>query len=170
MCTSNHAKALFSLAKEQNKIDKLHYEFESFKDEIENQSTWIVMMDSPMVPLSEKVKKIDELAYDVLFLSFLKTLAEKSQMSNLPEIYAQWTKLVRSYLKIAHVNVISAHKLTKEMEMKVLKAVEPTFPNHEVSLHLHVDKTLIGGLLIIYQGQALDRTIARELEELYQMI
>lgn len=170
MRTSNHAKALFSLAKEQNKIDLIHYEFESFKDELKQNNTWVVMMDSPMVPFSDKVKKIDALPYDVLFLSFLKTLAEKSQMSALTEIFSQWTKLVRTHLKIAHVNIISATKITKEMEMKILKAIEPTFPNHRVSLHLHVDKNLIGGLKVIYQGQALDRSIARELEELYQMI
>ncbi|MDY0294590.1 MAG: ATP synthase F1 subunit delta [Acholeplasmataceae bacterium] len=170
MPTSKHAKALFSLAKEQEKIDTVNYQFESFIDELKKFDTWTVMMDSPMVPFSDKIKKIDALPYDVLFLSFLKTLAEKSQMSALQEIFSQWTKLVRTHLKIAHVNVISAQKLTKETEMKLLKAIEPTFPNHRVFLHLHVDKTLIGGLKVIYQGQALDRSIARELEELYQMI
>ena len=56
------------------------------------------------------------------------------------------------------------------MEMRLLDTIKPTFPNHSVSLHMHVDKTIIGGIKVVYQGQALDRSVARELEELYQMI
>ena len=170
MRTSNHAKALFVLAQEQQKIDAIHYQFESLKEELKSSPQWIEMMDSPMVLLNDKVNKIDALPYDALFLSFLKMLAGKNQMYGIPEIFSSWNKLVRAHLKIAHVNVISAKPLSKEMEMKLKKAIEPTFPNHSVSLHMHVDKELIGGLKVIYQGQALDRSVARELEELYQMI
>ena len=170
MRTSNHAKALFELAIEDNKIDSIHYQYESFKDELKTAPTWISMMDSPMVLFSDKVKKIDELPYDGLFLSFLKMLAEKNQMHAIFEIFTQWNQRVRTYLKIAHVNVISATRLSKDLEMRLHEAIQKTFPHHSVSLHMHVDKHLIGGLKVIYQGQALDRSVARELEELYQML
>jgi len=170
MRTSNHAKALFELASEANKIDLIQYQFESFKDELKASSTWVDMMDSPMILFSDKVKKIDALPYDGLFLSFLKMLAEKNQMHAIFEIFSQWNQRVRNYLKIAHVNIISAKPLSKDLEMRLHDAIQQTFPHHSVSLHMHVDKHLIGGLKVIYQGQALDRSVARELEELYQML
>ncbi len=170
MRTSNHAKALFVLAQEKSKIDIIHYQFESLKEELMSSPQWIELMDSPMVLFSDKVRQIDALPYDALFLSFLKMLAEKNQMYGITEIFSSWNKLVRAHLKIAHVNVISAKPLSKEMEMKLIETLKPTFPNQNVSLHMHVDKDLIGGLKVIYQGQALDRSVARELEELYQMI
>lgn len=170
MRTSNHAKALFVLAQEKKMIDIIHYQFESLKEELKNTPQWIEMMDSPMVLQSDKVRYIDALHYNVLFLSFLKMLAEKNQMHGISEIFSSWNQLVRAHLKIAHVNVISAKPLSKEVELKIIKAIEPTFPNLNVSLHMHVDKNLIGGLKVIYQGQSLDRSVARELEELYQMI
>ncbi len=170
MRQSNHAKALFVLAQEKDIIDTIQYQFESFSEELKNSNQWIDLMDSPMIPMSEKVSKIDCLPYDALFLSFLKLLAEKNQMHGLFDIFYSWKNLVRAKLKIAHVNVISAKKLSKEMEMRLLDTIKPTFPNHSVSLHMHVDKTIIGGIKVVYQGQALDRSVARELEELYQMI
>lgn len=170
MRTSNHAKALFELAKEQDNIDKLHFQFESFKDQLKMMNAWVDLMDSPMVSFEKKVESINELPYDALFLSFLKLLASKGQMFALIEIFSQWNKLVRTYLKIAHVNVFSAKPLTKEMEMTLLEKIQPTFPNQSVSLHMHVDESLIGGLKVMYQGQALDRSVARELEELFMMI
>jgi F-type H+-transporting ATPase subunit delta len=170
MRTSNHAKALFELAKEANKIDLIQYQFESFKEELKVMNTWIEMMDSPMLLTSEKMKNIDALGYDVLFASFLKMLAEKNQMHAIFDIFAQWNKRVRTYLKIAHVNIISAKHMSKEVETRLQEAIQKTFPHHSVSLHMHVDKHLIGGIKVIYQGQALDRSVARELEELYQML
>ncbi|HOI86052.1 MAG TPA: ATP synthase F1 subunit delta [Acholeplasmataceae bacterium] len=170
MRTSNYAKALFELAKQSQKVDIIHYQFESLKRALQDMPGWIDMMDSPMVNMHDKETKIDDLGYDVVFRSFLKMLAQKNQMIALSEIFAQWNKLVRAHLKIAHVNVFSAKPLTKEQEHNILQAIQPTFPHHNVHLHLHVDRKLIGGLKIEYQGQALDRSIARELEELYQMI
>jgi len=170
MRTSNHAKALFELAKTSEKVDIIHYQFESLQQTIKALHGWTEMMDSPMVSLNDKESKIDALGYDVIFRSFLKMLAQKNQMFAITEIFAQWNKWVRAHLKIAHVNIFSAKKLTQEQEHMILQAIQPTFPHHNVHLHLHVDKTLIGGLKVEYQGQALDRSIARELEELYQMI
>lgn len=170
MRTSNYAKALFGLAKAAEKVDIIHYQFESLKQSLQEMPEWMDMMDSPMVNIHDKEANIDALHYDAIFRSFLKMLAQKNQMIAVTEIFAQWNKLVRAHLKIAHVNVFSAKPLTKEQENKLLQAIQPTFPHHHVHLHLHVDKKLIGGLKVEYQGQALDRSIARELEELYQMI
>ena len=170
MRTSNYAKALFELAKANQKVDVIHYQFESLKQALHDTSGWIDIMDSPMMNMHDKELKIDDLGYDPIFRSFLKMLAQKNQMIALTEIFAQWNKLVRAHLKIAHVNVFSAKPLTKEQEHNILQAIQPTFPHHNVHLHLHVDRKLIGGLKIEYQGQALDRSIARELEELYQTI
>ncbi|MDY0074264.1 MAG: ATP synthase F1 subunit delta [Acholeplasmataceae bacterium] len=170
MRTSNHAKALFDLAKESEKVDLIHYQFESLIEQLKTNHAWIDMMDSPMVSFSKKKKNIDSISYDALFLSFLKMLAEKNQMQVLFDIFSEWKLKVRAHLKIAHVNVISAKPISKETQEKILKAIQPTFPNQSVSLHMHVDKTLIGGLKVVYQGQALDRSVARELEELYMMI
>lgn len=170
MRTSNHAKALFELAKEHDHIDILHFQFESFRDQLKVMPSWVEYMDSPMISFETKVESINELPYNALFLSFLKLLASKCQMFALMEIFSQWNKLVRAHLKIAHVNVFSAKPLTPEMEMKLLDKIQPTFPNQHVSLHMHIDVSLIGGLKVIYQGQALDRSVARELEELFMMI
>jgi len=170
MSTSNHAKALFTLAKDQDVVDLIHYQFEEFRDEMDIRPEWVDMMDSPMIHFTDKCAFIDQLKYHVLFRSFLKMLAEKNHMYAYKEIYSVWTKHVRQHLKIAHLNIITAKPLTEETEHRILKVLKPTFPNHTISLHKHVDPNLIGGIQIIYQGQSLDRSVARELEELYTMI
>lgn len=170
MSISNYAKALFSIAKEEKKIDILTYHFEDLKNTLDKNPTWFTLMDSPMVSFSDKKKMIDALEYDSSFLAFLKMLAEKHNIHLYQEIYSEWTLLSRVYQKIAHLHIYSAKSVSKEVEEKLIKAISPRFPNQTVSLHITIDPTLLGGLKIVYQGQSLDHSVAREIEELYTTI
>jgi F-type H+-transporting ATPase subunit delta len=170
MSLSNYAKALFEIAKEANKIDTMTYHFEDLKDALEKHPDWLVLMDSPMVDFKEKVKMIDQLEYDSSFLAFIKTLVSKNLMYEYQDIYTEWIHLSRIYHKIAHLHITSAKPVSKETEAKLKEAIAPRFPNRKVELHITMDPNLLGGLKIVYQGQSLDRSIARELEELYTTI
>ncbi|MDO9628387.1 MAG: ATP synthase F1 subunit delta [Acholeplasmataceae bacterium] len=170
MRISNYAKALFSIAKEEKKIDTLTYHFDDFKDTVEKNPSWVTLMDSPMISFTEKTKMIDALEYDISFLAFLKMLAQKNNIHLYQEIYTEWTLLSRVYQKIAHLHVYSAKPISTEVEARLVKAIQPRFPNQTVSLHITIDPTLLGGLKVVYQGQSLDHSVAREIEELYTTI
>jgi F-type H+-transporting ATPase subunit delta len=170
MRISNYAKALFSLSMEQNKLDQMTVSFTDFMEESEKNPTWIEIMDSPMIGFDAKKEMIDALPFDVSFLSFLKMLAEKNRLHYAKSIYQEWKELTRAYLKIAHLHIYSAIPMKEETLDRLKKALQPVFPKHTISFHVTVDPTLIGGIKIVHQGQSLDRSISRELEELYTTI
>jgi len=170
MSISNHARALFDIAKDQKKSDVMTYHFEDFKNVMDSHPEWVKIMDSPMLSISDKMKTIDELEYDILFLSFLKTLATKNQMHMYQEIFHEWVHLTRVEQKIAHLHVYAAKPVSQALEAKLRKALELRFENQTISFHITIDPDLIGGLKVVYQGQSLDRSVARELEELYTTI
>jgi F-type H+-transporting ATPase subunit delta len=170
MRISNYAKALFAIAKEQEKIDLLTFQFHDFMDLMDKNPNWIVLMDSPMISFAKKVPMIEALTYDASFLSFLKMLAEKNRLHFVKEIYLEWTELSRAYRKIAHLHVYSAKPLTNEQIEKLKVTLQPMFKNLSISFHVTVDPELLGGIKIVHHGQSLDRTVARELEELYTTI
>ena len=170
MGIENYAKALFELAKEENKIDVLTFHFDDFKNAMENNPNWIVMMDSPMISFEEKVNIINGLEYDRTFLAFLKMLAQKNLMHAYDEIYPVWSHMSRVFLNIAHIHLYSAVPVTEEQENAFRKVIQPRFPKQKITFHMTIDPDLIGGIKIIYQGQSLDRSVARELEELYTTI
>lgn len=170
MSLSNYAKALFELALEKKIIDEINQHFDDFQTSLEKQKLWIEMMDSPMFHFEQKRKMIDDLAYHPSFLSFLKTLAKKHIMHKSSEIYDEWTSLTRIHQKIAHLHVYSATKLKAEQIERIHQALKPRFPGRTVSLKFSIDPKLIGGIKVIYRGQALDHSVARELVELYTTI
>lgn len=170
MAISNYSKALFQIAHANDQIDQVALSFNQFMDEIKENGEWMTMIDSPMIPFSEKEKMIDALGLHGSFLSFIKMLVEKNHVHYIYDIYPQWVDLTRAYLKIAHIHLYSAKEVSAETEEKLKKVVQPMFPHHTISFHITIDPKLLGGIKMVHQGQSLDRSVARELEELYTTI
>lgn len=167
---NQYAKALHQLAIEQEKLDRINYNFDELRNMISKHPKWIEMIDSSMISLADKNAMIDTLEFDSLFLSFLKTLAQKHLMQYLDEIHQEWVHLMRASQKIAHLHVFLAKPMTSLQEEKLLSVLKPRFKGQTISLHKTIDQSLIGGIKVIYHGQSLDRSVARELEELFTMI
>lgn len=167
---TKYAKALHQLAVEQKKVDRINLHFDELRSLISKNPKWIEMMDSPMLNLKKKMEMIDKLDFDPLFLSFLKTLAEEHLMQYIEETYEEWKHLMRASQKIAHLHVYLANPITDIQEEKLINVLKPRFKGQTISLHKTMDSSLIGGIKIIYQGQSLDRSVVRELEELFTMI
>ncbi len=170
MSVSNYAKALYAIAYEQNKIDLITDQFDIFKNMVEQQKGWISMMDSPMISLDEKKMKIDALDFDASFLAFLKMLMHKHHMHYYLEVYNEWIHMSRKFQGIAHIHIYSAKPITKGQEATLKKVIQPRFPNQKLDFNITIDEHLLGGVKIVHQGQSLDRSIARELKELYTII
>ncbi|MDD3067527.1 MAG: ATP synthase F1 subunit delta [Acholeplasmataceae bacterium] len=170
MSLEKMTQAFFELVKEEDKIDVISDQFDDFRHQMEQNHEWSKLMDSPMLTLKEKIKMIDQLTYDVHFLSFLKVLAEHHMMHDHQKIYAEWSNLNRLFQKIAYIRVYTAKKLTKVQEDALLKVLQPRFTDKKVMLRVTVDENLIGGMVTVYKGQSLDQSTLRELEELFTTI
>lgn len=170
MSVERMTKAFFELAREEEKIELINEQLDDFKVVTDSHTSWVSLMDSPMLSLKKKIKMIDELTYDVRLLSFLKVLAEQRLMHAFKLIYQEWQHQNRLFQKIAHIRVYTAKKLTKKQEEELVKVLQPRFKDKKVSLRVTVDERLLGGIVTVYKGQSLDQSIARELEELFTTI
>lgn len=167
MIASNYARALFEIAQEQEKVDVISYDYDELKNIIEKEKDWVKLLDTPMISDDEKNKIIEQLGYDVSFQSFLKMLAEKRIMHFCLDIYKDWIKRVRILKKIAHIHIVSATQITEKQKSALRRMLQSRFAGQTLSFHITIDETIIGGIKIVYEGQSLDKSIVRELEELY---
>jgi F-type H+-transporting ATPase subunit delta len=166
----NYAKALHQIAIDKESLDTINYQFEAFCDYLKDALVWVQMIDSPMITLLKKYELIEAFDYNPSFIAFLKVLAKNNEMHLHDEIYEQWLYLARAHQKIAHINLYSAQPISDENIQKIKQALEPRFTGKTIELHISIDESLIGGIKTIYQGQSLDRSVAKELEELYTIV
>ena len=164
---SDYANALMEVAQKRQNVDQITTEFDRLHDIVNDHPKWLELMNSPMISLKEKDKNIDKLALSLTLSACLKTMVRKNHMSLFFDVYHDWIRLIRRQQKIAHINIYSAKTLTEKQRAILLKRLQPRFDGMTIDLHMRVDPELIGGIKIIYQGVSLDRSIARELDELF---
>ena len=169
-----YAKAIFSLGKEQGKVeayaDTLNGIADLFKDqalELEDALT------NPLYPLEARQKvmaKVSEAAAaDTIMTSFLNLLIEKKRVDVLPEIASAVQEMLDSEENISHGSVTSAIEIDSGLLEKIQATLEKITGN-KVILETQVDPSIIGGIVAKVGDLVLDGSIRTQLNGLKESI
>ena len=164
---SDYANALMQVAQKHGDVEQITTEFDRLHDIVFEHPNWLSFMNSPMYGINVKDEKIDQLGLSNTLSACLKTMIRKNHFNLFFDVYHDWIRLIRKQQQIAHINVYSAKPLNEKQQKLLKERIQPRFEHMTIDLHLRVDPSLIGGLKIIYQGVSLDKSIARELDELF---
>jgi len=167
---NSYAKALMEIAEANQSVDEIAYQFDELNDALFGNDTWLKMMDSPMLTKEQKDANIDALELNEHLSTMLKLLANSNHMELYDDIYPEWVRMLRTKNNVAHINVYTAEPLSDGQIKALTKKLQPRFKNQNLEIHVKVRDNLIGGLRIVHQGQSLDNSIARELEELFMTL
>lgn len=158
-----YAEALFGLALEENKVSVVTSDFESFvKAQDEEIYTFL---NHPKVSKKEKKDIIDKVIESSVLKHFIYVLIDNSRIDLLEESLEEFKKIVDNQNKVMNVTVYSMSKLKKAELDKLVKNLEKKH-NRTVKLLNIVDKKIVGGIRIEYEGNVLDQTINHYLHNL----
>jgi len=169
-----YAKAIFSLGKEQGKVeayaDSLNAIAVLYKNtelEVEDALT------NPLYPVEARQKVMAKIAEsvdaDTLSTSFLNLLIEKKRVDVLPEIATALQEMLVREENISHGSVISAI----ELDSKLLEEIQATLEKitgNKVILETQVDPSIIGGIVAKVGDLVLDGSIRTQLNGLKESI
>ncbi len=151
-----YAEALFALALENKQIDDVLHSYHAF---LEAQDADIYkFLNHPKVSKKNKKQVIGDAIENGLFKSFVFVLVDNSRIDYLEDCFEELKKIVDNQNKIMNVFVYSMKPLIKE-ELEKLKANLNKKHNRIIKLENIVDKSIVGGLRIEYDGNVLDDTI-----------
>lgn len=166
-----YARAFFDVVMDHEALDIVIYEFEALVESIRRYPEWIHIMTSPSLHWKEKKKMVSRLGdFHPLFLRFIHVLIEHGVFNEYETIYEEWQILSRREQKIAYVRLYVAKPLSKEQVMIIQEELETWLEGMTVEMEIIIDKRLIGGIRIVYQGQTIDRSFYNELQELKSFI
>ena len=169
-----YAKAIFSLGKEQDKVEAYAEALNSiaalFGDtelEVEDALT------NPLYPLEARQKVMAKVAEavsaDQIMTGFLNLLIEKKRVDVLPEIAAAVQEMVDAEGNISHGSVTSAIELDSGLLEKIQATLEKITGN-KVILETQVDPSIIGGIVAKVGDLVLDGSIRTQLNGLKESI
>jgi F-type H+-transporting ATPase subunit delta len=166
-----YAEALFEVAKEKDKLDRIDDELRQFAETLGDDRDLQVFFFSPYFSSVEKREGIESAVKDAdpEFVNFLELLAEKHRMPVLFRIQRHFERLYKEENKQLDVTVTSAVELDSQIVEKVGDAIEKQ-TGRSVELRSAVDENLLGGIVLQVGNMVLDASIRNRLEKLRKNI
>lgn len=167
--SGRYATALFGLALEQKKIDAVGESLAALAKALGESAELKALTTNPLVSRSDAAKAIAAVAkamkLDVLTSNFLGVLAQNSRLGQISPVIAAFNTLAASHRGEATADVTSAHALDKD-QVAALKAQLKKKVGRDVAVNLHIDPTILGGLIVKIGSQMIDSSIKTRLNTL----
>jgi F-type H+-transporting ATPase subunit delta len=162
-----YGDALFDVAKETGKLDRIHEQLGEFADAVSESHDLQIFLFSPYFSSTEKregLAKAVSGAEDEL-MNFLELLAEKHRMPALWHIRRRFEERWAEENRRLDVRLVSAVELDAKVVDHVRAEVERQ-KERTIDLEAEVDPDILGGLVLRVGNMVLDASIRNKLEKL----
>jgi len=164
-----YAKALFSLALEENRLSEMREELAKLGELLAGNAELRAVLFRPLHPVAERravLRAVSEaLGSSLLLRNFLSFLLDQRRFVDWLEIHKEYGRLADAAAGLTQARVTSATPLSPAQRERVQRALERK-SGGRVQLALEVDATLVGGVVaqlgdLVYDGSL--RTQLRQL-------
>ncbi|MBE6637988.1 MAG: ATP synthase F1 subunit delta [Ruminococcaceae bacterium] len=162
-----YGNALFLLAKEEGTCERIKNEAGCVNSLLNSHPKYLTLLDTPAVPNAEKHQLVDTafLGMHPHLLNFIKILISKRSVYLFPRAYAAYCDAYDEENNILHASAVTAVPLSKEQsDMLTAKLCKITGKN--VILNNKIDRSLVGGVRLQFDGKQLDSSIDAQLAAL----
>lgn len=128
-------------------------------------------INNPTVSLEEKLGLVDNAFLGKVsanVLKMLKTLVKKGEFHRISDIKQEFGVVYERHSRVIKVTVISSKELTQSQYNKIATKISEA-TDSKVRIVKTIDKTLIGGVIIEYDGKRLDGSLKAKLDKLHSI-
>lgn len=165
---SRYAKALIDLAEEQNSLEAIKADIESFIKTMRQNSQLQAVLNNPIIGPDKKFAILNQLfasSFHKIILSFFKIVVSKGRSEVLYGIAKEFINEYNIKKGIVHAVVTSADALTEEQKVKLTDLVTEA-TKAQIILETRIDPSLIGGFVLKVGDRQVDTSLASSLKKL----
>jgi F-type H+-transporting ATPase subunit delta len=166
-----YAEALFDVAKEKDKLDRVYEELNQFAEALDGDRQLQIFFFSPYFSSAEKREGLERAVSgaDPEFVNFLELLIEKHRMPLIFRIQRQFEERWKEENRKLDVTVTSAVELDPKVVERVGAEIEKQ-TGRSVELRSAVDEDILGGIVLQVGNMVLDASIRNRLDKLRKNI
>ncbi len=160
------------LASEENAVDTFYKDLKLLDNAFAENPDYAEFLSAPSVSKSHKKSSIDTVFGGRVcghILSFLCLLCEKRRLSELSDVFTDFSKLREWANKTVVATVTSAVALNTEQEKKLISALEKK-TGKKVALKTVIDKSVLGGLTVTLDGEVIDGSVKTNINNIRKVI
>jgi len=170
---NRYSEALFEVAKEENKLEKVVNDLSLFNDIFQTNKEFKIVMETSAVSKEEKKEIIEDIAkkgnFDKITENFLKLLIDKSKIKFIPTIFEVFNKKYRDFIGIADYEIVSAIELDTKIINNIKQKLEEK-TGKKIEIKNKVDEEIIGGIIIKTEGLIYDGSLKSHLLKIKEKI
>ena len=155
--TRRYAQAIFEIAKEKDSLESWMQDL-TLLSETSLNPEFVSLVNSPTVASNQKKDFVDKIFSDsisVLGKNLILLLGANSNFEMVPEITDLFQKMVDADKGVEKAEIISAVKLTKDDEKKIMAMIK-LMVNKDVQLINTVDPKILGGFIATVGDKIID--------------
>jgi F-type H+-transporting ATPase subunit delta len=150
-----YAQAVFEIALEKKELERWRTDLDKIVGAVGDE-TFLAVLESPKIKFEEKSRLLERLGgIDPLVLNLVRLLIARGGVNILPEIAAEYRRLLDEYQGIQTAAVVTAVSLDKRDKEKLAKNLGAMI-GKKVVLQPAVEPEIIGGIVARVGGKLLD--------------
>jgi F-type H+-transporting ATPase subunit delta len=161
----SYANALFELGEKHDAHDDLAQGLNTVTSLQASDARVSAFLETPKIDLADKQQALRAaLGAQVspLFMNFMLVVLRKRRQRLLTEIAAAYRDLLDEKLDRVHVQVTVAHEPDEAMEEQIRRELTRIL-GRSVLPHVHVDASILGGIIVRYGDSVVDGSLKRRL-------
>ncbi len=164
----NYAKALLAGAQKSNSVDKISKELDIFKQNF--STSFAHELKNPVISKNDLVKIIQEVTgkfnLSTLSSNFFASIVRNRRLNLFPEIYEEFSRLVKQQKNILEVEVITAVKSDEIHLERVKSIVEKKYPGKVIAIKETLKGKILGGFQVKIGSEVIDVSLKNQLDNL----
>ncbi len=165
---SRYAKALLSLAEENQIMDEAYASMSVVLDVFKKNRELKVILSSPIIRESKKVNVIEKIfdrKINQLLLKYLLIITRKKRSYLIEPIAVEYIRLYKVKLNIVTVLVTTAHEIDDEIKGKVIDVARKV-TDKKIDFENKIDPSIIGGFILKIGDYYYDASVRRSLSNM----
>ncbi len=162
-----YAEAAFEVAMRDGTLERWRNDLDLAASVAGDQRS-LVVLANPAIPIERRVTVLDELLGSRVSeqtANLIRLLLRRGRIEDLPRVAVEYRRLDDERQGITHATATSAAELTQD-EIRELTARLEQSTGGRIALHVEVDPSLLGGLVVRVGDRLIDGSVRGRLERL----
>lgn len=167
-----YAQAIFELATEKNARGEFLSELTEIKKLFAENPEYIEFLSSFSIPESERIAAVEQAfggRVSEYVLNFLMLLCKKRRITGFNDCVSEYEALMKFSENICVAKITSAAELSEENKKRICEKLAKA-TGKEILPEYHVDKSLLGGVIVDAEGKVFDGSLKSRLKEIKEVI
>lgn len=163
-----YGQSLYLLAREEGLEDTLLQQLQVLEETFSQQPDYLKLLSSHELPKQERTALLEEVLRGKVHqyvLNFLKLLTEKGYIRHFADCYKAFQEQYHQDQGILAVRVLTAMPLAEEQKQRLSDKLA-AITGKTVQLSCREDPSVLGGVLLQYDGKQVDGTVQGRLAEM----